>query len=100
MKRNSIRPLAAVLGASVLASTLAAAAHAGNPFQLTELQAGYQLAQEETKPAEGKCGEGKCGEEGKKASAEGKCGEDKKAHEGKCGEGKCGEDKDKKPGTV
>jgi uncharacterized low-complexity protein len=107
MKHNSIRPLAAILGASVLASTLAAAANAGNPFQLTELQSGYQLAGDETgstdaKPAEGKCGEGKCGE-GKKAHAEGKCGEGKKeGAEGKCGEGKCGEKKaeETKPGTV
>jgi uncharacterized low-complexity protein len=100
MKRNSIRPLAAVIGASVLASAVSATAQAGNPFQLTELSQGYQVA-DEHQGAEGKCGEGKCGE--KKADAEGKCGEKKAGAEGKCGEknaeGKCGEGKcgEKKP---
>lgn len=56
-----------------------------NPFAVKQLASGYQLAQTDTKSAEGKCGEGKCG--AKEAS-------DKKA-EGKCGEGKCGADKDK-----
>jgi len=102
MKRYSISPLAAVVGASVLTATLASAAQAANPFQLTELKAGYQLAQDakpaDAKPAEGKCGEGKCGEGKKAAEAEGKCGEhkDAKPAEGKCGEGKCGDSK--KPG--
>ena len=105
MKSNSFKPLAAALGASVLATTLApAASAAGNPFVLNELKAGYQLAQAETtesteaKPAEGKCGEGKCGagmmdedQGGDKSGAEGKCGGAAKGAEGKCcGEGKCG----------
>jgi uncharacterized low-complexity protein len=102
MKRNSIRPLATVIGASVLASAVSAAAQAGNPFQLTDMAQGYQVAAEEHQAAEGKCGEGKCGEqkaEGEGKCGEGKCGEKKAAGEGKCGEGKCGE---KKPdaGTV
>jgi uncharacterized low-complexity protein len=79
MKRNSSKPLAAVIGASVLASAMSATAQPGNPFQLTEMSQGYQIAAQE-KAEEGKCGEGKCGE--KKADAEGKCGE------GKCGEKK------------
>ena len=103
MKSNSFKPLAAALGASMLATALAPAVSAAeNPFALNELRSGYQLAQAETtegtdskpaegtdsKPAEGKCGEGKCGGD---KPGEGKCGGAAKAHEGKCcGEGKCG----------
>ena len=108
MKSNSFKPLAAALGASMLATALAPAASAAeNPFALNELKSGYQLAQAETteptettdpKPAEGKCGEGKCGagtmgedKGGDKTGTEGKCGGAAKGAEGKCcGEGKCG----------
>jgi uncharacterized low-complexity protein len=94
-----IKHIAATVGASVLATALSPLVLAeSNPFALTELSAGYQLA-EEHEGAEGKCGEGKCGEKkdaegkcGEKKDAEGKCGEKKDA-EGKCGEGKCGEKK-------
>ena len=56
-----------------------------NPFVVSTLKAGYQLAAaEDTKPAEGKCGEGKCGEKKPEKTEEGKCGE------GKCGAGKQG----------
>lgn len=81
-------------------AALAASGAAGNPFAITELPAGYQLA-----GVEGKCGEAKCG--GSKSSQsieaekikEAKCGEAKcggskpapdKSPEGKCGEAKCG----------
>lgn len=73
------------------AAPLASADSTANPFGMTELSQGYNLA-----AAEGKCGEGKCGGSERKSS-EGKCGEGKcggsksdKAAEGKCGEGKCG----------
>lgn len=77
-------------GAALLACAALspAALAADNPFQMTELPAGYQLADAHGgKDGEGKCGEGKCGE--------GKCGEEgdpgaKADSEGKCGEGKCG----------
>lgn len=90
-----IKSFAATVGASILATALSPLALAdANPFALTELGSGYQLA-DQHEGAEGKCGEGKCGE-GKK-DAEGKCGEgkcgEKKPAEGKCGEGKCGEKK-------
>ena len=74
-----------------------------NPFGVTELKQGYQLAMgdgEAVEANDSKHAEGKCGES-KKTAAEGKCGEGKcgegkaKAAEGKCGEGKCGEDKKK-----
>lgn len=103
MKSKSINPLSAAIGASLLASTLSPLAAAdSNPFALSELTAGYQLAQSEAAtPAEGKGGEkkadteGKCGD--KKTDAEGKCGDMKAGAEGTCGdmkagaEGKCGQ---------
>lgn len=94
-KLTKLNPLAATIGAAVVASALSApvAQASENPFAASDLNAGYQLAAH----AEGKCGEGKCGEDKKgegscgEKGAEGKCGEDKKG-EGKCGEGKCGGD--------
>ena len=111
MANNTSKSLT-VAGAALLASVALspAALAADNPFQMTDLPAGYQLADAhgakdgegkcgekmdaEGKCGEGKCGEGKCGEKG----AEGKCGEGEGAAkadgEGKCGEGKCGEKSD------
>jgi uncharacterized low-complexity protein len=87
------------IGTAFAASLSAGIANAaGNPFGMSDLQNGYQVAMS-SKPAEGKCGEGKCGgdkskKEGKcggdKSKKEGKCGGDKSKKEGKCGEGKCG----------
>ena len=93
MKKTNLKPVAAALGTALAMSVAATPAAAdANPFGMTDLNSGYQVAWGD-KP-EGKCGEGKCGE-GKKA--EGKCGDKKtegkcgdKAKEGKCGEGKCG----------
>jgi uncharacterized low-complexity protein len=78
-KLTKLNPLAATVGAAVVASALSApvAQAAENPFAAADLSAGYQLAADH---AEGKCGEGKCGEDKK---AEGSCGE--KGAEGKCG---------------
>jgi len=96
--------LATAVGSAFVASMAAApiASAAENPFALSGLSSGYQVAAAHgAKPVEGKCGnaakmkDGKCGE--------GKCGgakkdvkaaemnpADKKMPEGKCGEGKCG----------
>ena len=88
------KPVAAAVGAAFVSSMAAstAAVAADNPFEATDLDNGYMLADKD-KAKEGKCGEGKCG--GKKAK-EGACGEgkakDAKHAEGKCGEGKCGGD--------
>lgn len=80
----------------ILALTTAAGiAHAnGNPFALSPLAQGYQVAAAE-KTHDGKCGEGKCG-----ARKDAKVADDKdtatktiKARDGKCGEGKCGSKK-------
>jgi uncharacterized low-complexity protein len=96
-KTAIIKPVAAIAGvafvSSLAVSTTATAAD--NPFELSDLDAGYMLA-DGHKGEEGKCGEGKCGddkgEEGK--CGEGKCGTDgEKGEEGKCGEGKCGDEK-------
>lgn len=108
MNTKTIRPLAAAIGASFLAMSVVPTASAEvNPFETTQLSAGYGLASADKSATEGKCGEGKCGGSktgsgDKSQSAEGKCGEGKcggsKAEsgsksqnaEGKCGEGKCG----------
>jgi uncharacterized low-complexity protein len=100
------KPLAIALGAAFVTSLAAApvANAAENPFAMSELSSGYQVAEmaEGKMDKEGKCGEGKMDKEGKcgegKMDKEGKCGGDKAAAEGgdkakaegKCGEGKCG----------
>lgn len=100
--------LAIAVGSTLAASSALApiAVASDNPFSLTTLAAGYQLAQADGKQKDGKCGEAKCGAEKKTKQAacgaekakEGKCAADKKAKEGKCGadkskDGKCGSDK-------
>ena len=89
MKKQNLVSLA--IGSAFAAVALTPIAHAAdNPFSAAKLEAGYQLAQADTKTKDGKCGEGKCGE--------GKCGgskpaagaKDAKTSEGKCGAGKCG----------
>ncbi len=89
-KNLVINPVAAAVGAAFISSlTVSGVALADeNPFELTDLESGYMLA-DGHKGDEGKCGEGKCGEEGDEGKCgEGKCGEE--GDEGKCGEGKCG----------
>ena len=109
MKKHNLVSLA--VGTAFAAIALTPVAHAaGNPFGATKLEAGYQLAQADTKMKDGSCGgdkkmDAKCGAD-KKASTdkkkdgkcgEAKCGADKKAagkmKDGKCGEAKCGADK-------
>ena len=56
-KLTKLNPLAATVGAAVVATAMAVpvtANAAENPFAASDLQAGYQLAGH----AEGKCGEG------------------------------------------
>jgi uncharacterized low-complexity protein len=70
--------------ASMAAAPLASAAE--NPFALSGLSGGYQVADNHApKPVEGKCGAAK-----KDAKAAEMKATDKKMPEGKCGEGKCG----------
>ncbi len=90
-KSQTLKPLAIALGTAFTASwAMADVAPTDNPFAMTELSSGYQVASHQAtqeaegeKAKEGKCGEGKCGS--KKA--------EEKAKEGKCGEGKCGSKK-------
>ena len=102
MKKNIV---SLAVGSAFAATMLAPAAHAaGNPFDGAKLDAGYQVAQADTKTPDAKCGadkkkDGKCGGD---KSKDGKCGADK-SKDGKCGadkkkDGKCGGDK-KKDGT-
>lgn len=95
-KDNHLKQLSILTAAAlaISATPLANADNTPNPFGMTELSQGYNLA-----AAEGKCGESKCGGSKNKTS-EGKCGEskcgsnkDSKASEAKCGEGKCGASK-------
>jgi uncharacterized low-complexity protein len=101
MKKQNLVSLA--VGSAFAAIALSPAAHAAdNPFGATKLQAGYQLAQADTKMKDGSCGgdkkmDAKCGAD-KKADA--KCGADKKKDAScgaakKSGEAKCGADKKK-----
>jgi uncharacterized low-complexity protein len=92
--------LALAVGSAIAASAALTPAvrAADNPFGLTALSAGYQLADADTKMKDGKCGEAKCGAD-KAKMKEAKCGADK-AKDGKCGadkgkmkEAKCGADK-------
>lgn len=102
MKKQNLVSLA--VGSAFAAIALSPAAHAAdNPFGATKLQAGYQLAQADTKMKDGSCGgdkkmDAKCGAD--KKAAEAKCGADKKKDAScgaakKSGEAKCGADKKK-----
>jgi len=85
----------AVGAAFVASATLSPAAFAAdNPFGMTKLDSGYQLAMADEKAKDAKCGaekkkDAKCGGNKKKDA---KCGAEKakKKKDGKCGEGKCG----------
>ena len=106
MKKQNLVSLAVGSAFAAIALTPLAHATSDNPFGASKLEAGYQLAQADTKTKDGKCGEAKCGADKKAAEktkdgkcGEAKCGADKKATEkkmdGKCGEAKCGADKKK-----
>lgn len=95
MKKQTLVTLAIGSVFSMAALTPLAHASGDNPFGASKLQAGYQLAEADTKQKDGKCGEAKCGADKMKA-AEKKAAE--KMPDGKCGgnkmpEGKCGADK-------
>ena len=84
---------AAISGAFAATLISGSAGAADNPFGMTQLEQGYQVAMSD-KADEGKCGEGKCGENKAKEAkcGEGKCGASK-TKEAKCGESKCGANK-------
>ena len=84
--------IAAAAGSAFVAGLAAAplATAAENPFALSGLASGYQVADHHT--AKEKAKEGKCGgaKEAEMKAKEGKCGNTAKMKDGKCGEGKCG----------
>jgi len=89
--------LTMALGSAFAAVAALPAQAAGNPFAAKALDAGYQVAQADTKAKDGKCGEAKCGADKKGATKakDGSCGGDKKAKDGSCGgdkkkDGSCG----------
>lgn len=84
---NKQQLLSLALGSAFAAVAVMPAQAAGNPFAAKTLDAGYQVAQAETKAKDGKCGEAKCGADKKDEKKL-----DKKK-DGKCGEAKCGADK-------
>ena len=91
-KNMIMKPVAAAVGVAFVSSLAISsiAVAADNPFDASDLDAGYMLA-DSHEGGEGSCGEGEgsCGEgEGSCGEGEGSCGE--KGDEGKCGEGKCG----------
>ena len=102
---KNLNKTAFAIGTSIAAgfgSTVVIAAE--NPFEVTELSAGYMIMAEAdtdqgegTKAKDGSCGEGKCGNKVDEAGdgdkgKEGTCG-DKKMDEDKLMEGKCGDKK-------
>ncbi|MBU4498736.1 MAG: hypothetical protein Q8K57_04920 [Thiobacillus sp.] len=90
-KKTLIAAAAGTAFAAALAAPVATAA--SNPFALSVLSSGYQVADNHAaKPVEGKCG-GKT--EAEMKAKEGKCGNAEKMKDGKCGEGKCGTAKPK-----
>ena len=60
MAKHSLTPIASALGLT-LAATLTGTAQAdSNPFGISEISSGYEVAGNHA-DHEGKCGEGKCG---------------------------------------
>jgi uncharacterized low-complexity protein len=96
MKKHDTKPLAAIVGATLVTGLSAGAAQAAeNPFALKELASGYaQVAEAEAAKDKPAAGEMKCGAEMMKNNPEMKCGagmmkmedkpKDQKAMEGKC----------------
>ncbi|MBI2379448.1 MAG: hypothetical protein HYV16_01645 [Gammaproteobacteria bacterium] len=108
--------LTGLITASLLSAALVPVLASANPFSMTDLAQGYNLAaagdegqmkgkegqcgadkmskEEHKTMKEGKCGEGKCGADKKamKSDKEGQCGADKKAMKADK-EGQCGADK-------
>ncbi len=93
MTRNdNMKRISLLTGAALALGVTSAPGFAAetNPFGMTELKQGFQVAGAEAKCGGSKASESKCGDS-KAKSSEGKCGSGKaKTSESKCGEGKCG----------
>lgn len=84
--KKTHKSISLAIGSAFALSIAASAVQAAeNPFAMTTLSSGYQVADHhEAKEKDGKCGTGKCGASKKT---------DTKSKEGKCGTGKCGASK-------
>ena len=93
---NKQQLLTIALGSVFAAVAALPAQAAGNPFAAKALDAGYQVAQVDSKAKDGKCGEAKCGADKKMdKKKDGKCGEAKCDADKKAKEASCGADKKK-----
>ncbi len=82
-EKKVVKPVALAVGAALagsfaLTSSIANGKTVEDPFEISELSAGYMLGttgHHKDKEGEGKCGEGSCGEkEGEDKDGEGSCG--------------------------
>ncbi|MDE0008224.1 MAG: hypothetical protein F4Y86_07185 [Gammaproteobacteria bacterium] len=65
MSKTNLKPIAAAIGAAIVASLSGAAALDQDPFEARDVEPAYKLFAD-AHGGEGKCGEGKCGEDGDK----------------------------------
>ena len=62
MSKTNLKPIAAAIGAAIVASLSGAAALDEDLFEARDVEPAYNLFAD-THGGEGKCGEGKCGED-------------------------------------
>ena len=62
MSKTNLKPIAAAIGAAIVASLSGAAALDEDPFEARDVEPAYNLFAD-AHGGEGKCGEGKCGED-------------------------------------
>lgn len=62
MSKTNLKPIAAAIGAAIVASLSGAAALDEDPFEARDVEPEYNLFAD-NHGGEGKCGEGKCGDE-------------------------------------
>ena len=62
MSKTNLKPIAAAIGAAIVASLSGAAALDDDLFEARDVEPAYNLFADEH-GGEGKCGEGKCGED-------------------------------------
>lgn len=70
MSKTNLKPIAAAIGAAIVASLSGAAALDEDPFEARDVEPAYNLFAD-AHGGEGKCGEGKCGEGDEDGDSEG-----------------------------
>ena len=63
MSKTNLKPIAAAIGAAIVASLSGAAALDEDPFEARDVEPAYNLFADADDGGEGKCGEGKCGDD-------------------------------------